>query len=109
MAAITMPRSIAFSRATASAIWRSSSRLALTAIDSVSRCFRAAIKTAALIGIAGPRRLRGRSRAAFEGRGDQRIGQHQLGVRHLGDRQQDLGAVLEPDPRILPLPAQQLT
>src|SRR3954467_1713302 len=54
MAAITMPRSIAFSRATASAICSSSSRLALTAIVSLLH--------------AGPsggwRRLAGNDRAA---------------------------------------------
>src|SRR5206468_19622 len=37
IAAMTMPRSIDFSRATASAIWSSSSRLALTAMASLLR------------------------------------------------------------------------
>src|SRR5215472_4300052 len=96
MAAMTIPRSIAFSRATASAICNSSSRLALTAIGLVSFVLGA---MPALAGYApeifGFAVLVGRSRtlgflASLQRLGDQLVGEHKLRLRHLFDRQQDV-------------------
>src|SRR5882757_8759187 len=109
MAAMTMPRSIDFSRATASAICSSSSLLALTAIESFSLVlgrgpdisgraagflvgtgvsitarvaqlalrFALAFASFALLGL-----------GAVERFGHQRVGEDELGLRHVGDRMQ---------------------
>src|SRR6516162_7138445 len=95
MAAMTMLRSIAFSRATASAICKSSSRLALTAIGLVSFMLGA---MPALAGhapeIFGFAVLAGRGRtlgflAPLQRLGDQFVGEHKLRFCHLFNRQQD--------------------
>src|SRR5918998_1420780 len=94
----TISRSIDFSRATASAICNSSSLLALTAmfVSSLARAVRILrpplvipiragrarpisplFLRVSLGGLAAPQRL-----------GDQRVGQHELGFRHVFDREQ---------------------
>src|SRR5262245_16742725 len=104
MAVMTMVRSIAFSRATASAICNSSSRFALTAGIEVSSVFaptpapgaalhssRRRSGTVRFARAAGSGATRGL--AAPERLGDQRIGQHQPRLRHLADGQRDLGGL----------------
>src|ERR1700746_3226582 len=96
MAVITMLRSIAFSRATASAICNSSSRLALTAIGLVSFVLDAmpafAGHASEIFGVAvlvGCRRTLG-FLASLQRLGDQLVGEHKLCLCHLFDRQQDV-------------------
>ena len=102
MAVMTMRRSIAFSRATASAICSSSSRLALTAIGhSPSFPFACALSACDCVV-----RLRLRARLAVPRFGaglprrsdsrDQRVGEHQPRLRHVGDRQQHVGRLRLP-------------
>src|SRR5215471_19260757 len=97
MAAITMPRSIAFSRATASAICNSSSRLALTAMGLVSFVLGDAPVLAGCVPeIHGSAVARGHGcafgfLAALQRLGDQLVGEHKLCFRHLLDRQQNVG------------------
>src|SRR5262249_59211019 len=88
-----MLRSIAFSRATASAICNSSSRFALTTAMSILPHLRAGTRAGAN---SIPRRLRfpiaivargARGLAAPERFGDQRIGQYQPRLRHVFDRE----------------------
>src|SRR4051812_35369781 len=108
MAVMTMPRSIAFSRATASAICKSSSRLALTAamvsisfvIGGVPACRRRAphrLRTSAQgrrsifrFNRLGPLRLAFRRFSAPERFGDELVGEHELRFRHVLHAQQDL-------------------
>src|SRR5215470_1303516 len=97
MAVITMLRSIAFSRATASAICNSSSRLALTAIGLVSFMLGDAPVLAGrapeILGFAvlgGSRRTFG-FLAPLQRLGDQLVGEHKLCFRHFFDRQQNVG------------------
>src|SRR3984893_1162237 len=113
MAVMTIERSIDFSRATASAICRSSSLLALTAIVSLLW----------LIGAPAPfrgRRVRVLSVGGFNLRGflrsfappqrfrDQRIGEDQARLAHVVDRDQRfLASVLALEPRRLARDAQQ--
>src|SRR5665213_4278147 len=96
IAAMTMPRSIDFSRATASAICKSSSLLALTAIAPSPSLgslgcgpsgllaglepslFRFCLARVALGGFFGAQRLC-----------HQFVGEHQLGVAHISNRQAD--------------------
>src|SRR5712691_4505043 len=97
MAAITMPRSIAFSRATASAICNSSSRLALTAIG----LFSFMLGDAPVLAGRAPKIFRftamlGSGRpfgglAALQRLRHQLVGEHELRLRHVLDRQQDIG------------------
>src|SRR3981189_3851419 len=111
MAAMTMPRSIDFSRATASAICSSSSLLALTAIESFSLVLgrgpdisgrAAGILVGTGVSIAARvAQLALRFALAFacfallglgavERFGHQRVGEDALGLRHVGRREQGL-------------------
>ena len=90
-----MPRSIDFSRATASAIWSSSSLLALTAIGHSPSCLglrrrsgRAAVGSGPFhSGGHGPRRAARASRfAAAERGGDQLVGKDEPRIRHVVER-----------------------
>src|SRR4249920_980609 len=91
IAVMTMPRSIAFSRATASAICNSSSLLALTAIahspplaaglcGRCRDCLSSRLARFALGGFLSSQSL-----------GHQSVGEHQLGFTHVLNRNENLG------------------
>src|SRR4051812_41767873 len=93
MAAMTMPRSIAFSRATASAIWRSSSRLALTAIVVYLR--RAFLGRLGLTGRSGAlRHFLGLPLFGAKGLSYQFVGKDQSGFLDLRKRHQRVRGIL---------------
>src|SRR5215218_9261106 len=105
MAAMTIPRSIDFSRATASAICNSSSRLALTAIGLVSfvSAHVSAMRRCRLKIVLLRRRMRAalscflsfafRGLAASQRFRDESVVEHEPGFRHVRDRQQHFGGL----------------
>ncbi len=79
IASSTSSRSIDFSRATASATRSSSGRVTAVSISVRPLSW---------------------SRWWLRGRGDQRVGQHELGAANVGERQGHFRAVVEPHPRV---------